>query len=187
MSIYKNLLRIFGLALTVLAVSSCAPKQNTIELLYKPTLKDSGQCKNTFVVVELDDNRQIKEIGDWKSELYFYPSYQKVSTWISRALYSELSQAGCTTYYYDRLPEFSDGYVITGDIQKLYLKQPSATTYKVEIIITIRINYNDEQIFLKTYTLEQENKTFPIGISREEIIMNALQELMVQIVPEIIK
>ncbi len=112
----------------------------------------------TVTVVELTDDRSEQDVGIRSDETPFIP-VSSVTAWVSEALKEELSRQGLNTRYAKTAENRVPGdHVVTGAVQKVWVRQKNMSEYTVamEMALTLDdnppVNYRAEQEFLNIPT-----------------------------------
>jgi uncharacterized lipoprotein YajG len=170
----------------LLGLSGCAKPDYTIQLAYQPAGSQASLCANKQIaVVRFADGRKMTEIGDKDREAFFYPGEKSVTEWASRAVADELSSSGCKVQYHETFYPFNVDYIVTGEVIQVYLRQRGLLDYDANMKLKIRVQKGNDFVAEKTYSASWEKKVAPMTSSREGILMQLLQDVLRDAVPDI--
>jgi hypothetical protein len=112
-------------------------------------------------------------------------SKSPVNEWVTRALYDELKLSGCKAEYHDKMGDYNTDFVVTGDVEKAYIKQDSATKYNVDISLKVNIFSDGQKVVGKTYRSNMTKRTAPSFSFKSSVATQMLQDVMRVAVPEL--
>ncbi|CAN2040021.1 putative Lipoprotein [Candidatus Magnetomoraceae bacterium gMMP-15] len=189
-SVHKNYFVVFVLVLAIGILEGCAIGNRHVALTYTPVeIQKSGSAK-TVAIVKFKDKRYDQKIGVVKN-MYgmemaqVLPQDPNIDGWISNAFERELSSAG---YNMQKVLNASDSnaeYVLSGEIRKVFIDM--YMNYNGEIITDVLVKKNGNTILEKSF-LGHSKKFALTGTASEyeEVLREALRDLMKKAVPEII-
>ena len=157
---------------------------DTVELGYEPAGIAEAPCSKSIAVVTFEDLRDDPAIGESGKGKQFM-SKTPVNEWVTRALYDELKRSGCKAEYHDKMGDYDTDFVVTGDVEKAYIKQDSATKYNVDISLKLNIFSDGQKVVSKTYRSNMTKRTGPSFSFKSSVATQMLQDVMRVAVPEL--
>ena len=197
--LYLPIILLGGL-IALSGLSGCATVDQKINLSYAPGDRSFGQHSGEIVVSRIDPPAHIRNSkGEWiigslnnvhgihQADLL---SDHSLGEWITEALLTELKHAGYAANFIAALPPgTARGVLVTDIYTSVNVDQGSVSDeVKYELKFNVEVFLNGAKV--KTFTLaSRNNKTVPLSISieeKEKILLQSLQDIMQQIIPEII-
>lgn len=169
-------------AFSVLALTACGPT-NYVRLQYASEVAPAHMQPNapTVTVIEFTDARSSKDVGVRKDDTPFLP-VSSVTAWVSEAMKEELSRKGLNTRYVRTADDVVPGeHVITGTVQKVWLRQKNLSEYTVAVELAVAVDGN----LPITYRSEQERQDIPTSDVTEKQLTEALRTLLINAVDDI--
>ena len=178
--------RCIGL-LAVLVLGSACATSNQVPLVYQPVALEAPACAGRLAVVKFSDNRAKPQIGHNTDNQLFYPQGD-VAVWLTEALQRQLEAAGCRVEYHDKEYAFDTDAVVSGQLVEAYTSQSSVTNYVTTMRFRVVMKKDGRESFIKNYEGKFENTVLVASRSnRTKLMQSALQDMMRQVVPDIIK
>ncbi len=173
--------------LAVLVLSTACATSNQVPLVYQPVALEAPACGSRLAVVKFKDERAKPQIGHNTDKDLFYPQGD-VAVWLTEALQRQLEAAGCGVEYHDREYAFDTDAVVTGQLLEVYTSQSSVTNYVTALRFRVVLKKDGREAFIKTYEGKFENTVLVASsTNRTKLLQSALQDMMHQVVPDIIK
>lgn len=180
-----NRFSVLSLALLMLlaftALSACGPS-NTVRLVYKPAdssvLPPPGAPRVT--VVQFTDKRANTQLGIRRDNSSFVAN-APVAEWLSRSFADELARLGLQVSYATTLDQARSGnpeYIITGNIEEMWLKESSSTELSATIRASMTLSNRKGRILTDNLSAGQTRKALPSSNTAEELLSDTLQELV---------
>jgi hypothetical protein len=189
----RNISRICGALLVLLLAFSagCAQKEAGLTLRYAPVGRDMGECAAAVGVGQVADSRGgMKAIGDRDGETKYFPLGSAVSDWVHDALVVEFKARGCDASSYDQGSPFNGNWVVTGEVQNVYMSQTGMLGSKLHLKMRFfldRALSSGKHEFQKTYEGTWERTALNFSKERNEaLFQEALGDLLRDVVPELI-
>lgn len=174
----------------ILFLSGCAQTDVAIPLGYAPVAAQPGRCTQRVTIVDFADERPDQRLGDRQGEVFFYPAGQTPSQWAARALAEELTLSGCLVQRVQGGGAAARGaatdadWVITGAVEKAYLKQTSLVDYDGSLRLRLLMERADgRQKFTKDVGVARQVTNLPSGRERTEILTGLMQDAMREAAP----
>lgn len=164
-------------------LTGCA-KRTTIELQFAPTGINLEPCPGTIAVVELADKRTRSAIGVTHDGTQFFAS-TSATAWVSRALADELTAGGCEVQLHQRMMAFDTDFVVTGDLEEVFVTQSSMTNYTAAMRLRIVATSGGNNVFRKTFTSTFDQTTAPSPGVNVRALSRLLQGMMRELLPEL--
>lgn len=178
--------RCIGLLVVLVLGAACATS-NQVPLVYQPVALEAPACASRLAVVKFSDERAKPQIGHNTDNELFYPQGD-TAVWLAEALQRQLETAGCRVEYHDKEYAFDTDAVVTGQLQEVYTSQSSVTNYVTTLRFRIVMKKDGREAFIKNYEGKFENTVLVSSRSnRTKLLQSALQDMMRQVVPDIIK
>ncbi len=174
-----------GLALMgIMALLGCAT--NTVVPLNYALVTPAGQsCKGPVTVLEFKDARKQHSLGR-DSDGYELRPATDVGDWVSWSLYEELVAQGCSVKYRGVRRDEPVGTLVSGEVVDVRLTPMGKTVWKGMVKVAVSVERNGVSIPKETFISEVE-KPIIFGVSnREEVLTEALQGVMEQVVPKVL-
>ena len=166
-----------------LALTGCA-KRTTIDLQFAPTGINLEPCPGTIAVVEVADKRTRSAIGVTNDGTEFF-SRTSVAAWVSRALADELTAGGCDVQLHQRMMAFDTDFVVTGDLEDVFVTQRSLTDYSATMRLRIVATSGGSNVFEKTFTSTFGQTSAPSPGVNVRVLSRLLQGMMRELLPEL--
>ena len=189
----RNITRICGVLLAVLLAFStgCAQKETGLTLRYAPVGRNTGDCAAAVGVGQIADSRGgLKAIGDRDGETKYFPLGSAVSDWVHDALVVEFKARGCEASSYEQGSPFNGDWVVTGEVQNVYLTQTGMLGSKLHLKMRFFLDpalATGKHAFQKTYEGSWERTALNLTKERNEaLFQEALGDLLRDVVPELI-
>lgn len=173
-----------SLALLLMActlLGACGPS-NTVRLVYKPAdssvLPAPGAPRVT--VVQFTDKRANTQLGVRRDNSSFVAN-APVAEWLSRSLADELARLGLQVSYATTIDQARSGnpdYIITGNIEEMWLKESSSTELSATIRASMSLSNRKGRILSDSLSAGQTRKALPSANTAEELLSDTLQELV---------
>ncbi|MFO7597891.1 MAG: hypothetical protein R6W92_16295 [Desulfocurvibacter africanus] len=174
--------RCIGL-LAVLVLGSACATSNQVPLVYQPVALEAPACAGRLAVVKFSDNRAKPQIGHNTDNQLFYPQGD-VAVWLTEALQRQLEAAGCRVEYHDKEYAFDTDAVVSGQLVEAFRPSFFITTLRFRVVM----KKDGREAFIKNYEGKFENTVLVASRSnRTKLLQSALQDMMRQVVPDIIK
>ena len=179
----KRILSLGALALLLLFCAGCGPGNN-VRLLQKPpdsnTLPAPGAPSVT--VVEFQDKRGTgsEQLGVRRDKSSFTTN-MRVAEWVSRSLADELSKLGLQVSYattVDQARSGKPGYIVTGTIDEVWLKESSAMELSATIRATMIVSGLKGRLLTEGLSASQTQKGLPGASVAENLLLDTMQELV---------
>ncbi len=179
----KRLTQLILVSACFVLLAACTPK-TMVPLNYALTTPAVGACTQPTSVLVFKDARQSRSIGRDGDGNLLQPG-SDVADWVGWSLYEELNAAGCNVKY--RSMRQADGLpVVTGEVLDVRMMSTGTTTWKGIVKIRVAVERNGKSEAGETFIGEVE-KPIIFGVnSREEVLTEALQGVMEQVVPKVV-
>lgn len=169
------------LLLTCTLLVACGPS-NTVRLVYKPAdssvLPAPGAPRVT--VVQFTDKRANTQLGIRRDNSSFVAN-APLAEWLSRSLADELGRLGLQVSYATTADQARSGnpdYIITGNIEEMWLKESSSTELSATIRANMSLSNRKGRILSDSLSAGQTRKALPSANTAEELLSDTLQELV---------
>ena len=166
-----------------IVLTGCAGK-GAIDLRYKTTGINLEPCPGSIAVVELVDKRPQTAIGKTKDDKAFYAK-SSVTAWVSRALHDELAEGGCKVEYHQKPYDFDTDFILTGDLEEIFVTQKSYSDYAASVKLRIVVTSGGKRVFNQTFSSRLGKTAFPSSGVRTQVLAELLQGMMRELVPEL--
>lgn len=185
----NRIFRFFFLAAIVasslLVLSGCSRK-TVIPLNYSLVTPAGGQCLGKVAVLTFKDARAQQSLGR-DGDGYALTPATDVADWVGWSLYEELNAAGCEVEYRGVREGLAADMVVTGEVLDVRLIPMGKTVWKGMVKVHIMSEKDGIVSPGETFVSEVE-KPIIFGVSsREEVLAEALQGVMEQIVPAVVR
>ncbi|KAB1441678.1 hypothetical protein [Pseudodesulfovibrio senegalensis] len=171
---------VLGAAFLLLA--ACSPK-TVVPLNYALVTANAGSCGNPINVLVFKDMRESRSIGRDSNGNLLQPG-SDVADWVGWSLYEELNAAGCNVKYRS-MRQTDNVPVVTGEVLDVRMTPTGNTTWKGVVKIHVAVEREGVADPGETFMSEVE-KPVVFGVSsREDILSEALQGIMEQVVPKV--
>lgn len=178
--------RLAVLALFLLAFAAgCTPK-TVVPLNYAVLGNMPGSCNGNVMVVAFKDVRKQASIGR-DGDGYVLNPGSDVADWVGWSLYEELRAAGCETSYHGTREGFSARTVVSGEVLDVKISPMGKTVWKGMVKARMTTEVDGKAYPGETFVSEVE-KPIIFGVSsREEVLTEALQGVLEQMVPRVLE
>ncbi|MDR1776814.1 MAG: LPS assembly lipoprotein LptE [Desulfovibrio sp.] len=178
--------------LLVLLLAACGPSNN-IRLLPQPpldaTVLPSPKAPSVSVVAFTDNRPDRTSLGVRKDNSAFITS-DNITDWVSRALADELNRNGLQVSYAAGFKEARNGnpdYMVTGELNSLWLKEISATELSTELRITYNLANRQKRILKDTFSQAQSRTGLPTSSAAERLLQETLRDLVKPVARKIVQ
>lgn len=185
----KKLLRIIVVVCLVFSafafLGGCADK--TVIPLNYALITPSGQsCGGSTAVLKFADARTSRSLGRDGDGRLLQPATD-VADWVSWSLYEELSVLGCDVKYHGVRDGLDEQTIVLGKVVDVRLMPLGKTVWKGVVKVSMAVERDGAVGPWETYISEVE-KPVIFGVStREEVLTEALQGVMEQMIPKALR
>ncbi|MBO4335405.1 MAG: hypothetical protein J5846_06180 [Desulfovibrio sp.] len=182
----RVLSKVFAFSLFLLAaglLSACGPgneisllaiEQPAVSVLPKPNAP-------TVTVVEFKDSRDDTFAIGKRRDLSAFTTSESPTLWLSHALADAIARHGLAVSYAKNFEQARKGnpdYIVTGKLQRLWLKEASATY--LEAIIEAQFTLaNREKHLMRENNKAQQSRSWPASSSQTEVMLrDTLRDLI---------
>lgn len=170
------------LMVSALLLSACGPS-NTVPLLAPSVPNNVLPAPNAprVSVVAFEDKRDSQDLGVRRDGTAFVGS-QDVSQWVSQALADELRRCGLQVSYAltpDQARGGNPDYIVTGTLDKAWLREMSATELICDMSATFRVASRSGKLSNReTLNAGQTRNGLPSGNVAQDLMTATLRDLI---------
>lgn len=174
------LLIILASMLTACSITS------TVPLVYPQPDARTPFCSSELTVANFQDQRADSRYLGLNADDEPIKSDIPGAEWISWAVFDELSVRGCQVSHRTSAQELS-GAVLSGEVRELSLNESNPAVYDAAISVMFHLDRDGKRVWSQKFSIKVEETVFP-GHEKARLIMTeALQELLSDAVPAILK
>lgn len=163
-------------------LSACGPS-NTVQLM-APTIPNNvlpAPNAPRVTVVAFEDKRDSQDLGVRRDGTAFVGS-QDASQWVSQALADELRRCGLQVSYAltpDQARGGNPDYIVTGTLDKAWLRELSATELVCDLSATYRVASRSGKLSNReTLNAGQTRNGLPSGDVAQDLMITTLRDLI---------
>lgn len=163
-------------------LSACGPS-NTVQLLAPAIPNNVLPAPNAprVSVVAFEDKRDSQDLGVRRDGTAFVGS-QDASQWVSQALADELRRCGLQVSYAltpDQARGGNPDYIVTGTLDKAWLREMSATELVCDLSATFRVASRSGKLSNReTLNAGQTRNGLPSGDVAQDLMVTTLRDLI---------
>ncbi|WP_147819749.1 hypothetical protein [Salidesulfovibrio onnuriiensis] len=161
-------------------LAGCAA--NTVVPLNYSLVASPGQaCRGPMTVLKFKDAREQRSLGRDADGNLLRPATD-VADWVGWSLYEELSALSCPVEYHGIRKDEGARTILSGEVVDVRLMPMGKTVWKAKVSVLLNVEREGKVIVARTFSAERE-KPIIFGVSsREEVLTEALQGVMEQMV-----
>lgn len=177
----NSIMRWAIVVLCLVALGACSSK-TIVPLQYSLVTPAAGSCAEPVTVLVFQDGRGDQSIGR-DGDGNRLQAGSDVADWVGWAAYEQLNAAGCSVQYRSVRPP-KGGALVTGDVLDVRLVPSGTTTWKALVKVRLIVERHGKKIPAETFVAEVEKPVIFGVVSREDLLNEALQGVMEQLVPK---
>ncbi|MDR3319532.1 MAG: hypothetical protein LBS77_00890 [Desulfovibrio sp.] len=178
--------------LFILLLTACGPSNN-VRLQPPPpldaTVLPAPNAPSVSIVTFADSRPDRTSLGVRRDNSAFVTSDNMVE-WVSRALADELARNGMQVSYAATFKQVRNGnpdYIVTGDLNTLWLKETSATELSTELRITYNLVNRQKRILKDSFNSTQSRTGLPTSSAAETLLMDTMRDLIKPVARKIVQ
>ena len=178
--------------LSVLFLAACGPS-NTVRLLPQPPLDAAvlpAPNAPSISVVTFTDSRPDRTSLGVRRDSSAFVTGDNTADWVSRALADELARNGMQVSYATTYKQARDGnpdYMVTGELNALWLKEVSATELSTELRVTYFLANRQKRILRDSFNSAQSRTGLPTSSAAENLLLDTLRDLVKPVARKIVQ
>jgi hypothetical protein len=178
--------------LFVMFLSACGPSNN-VRLLPQPPLDAAvlpAPGAPTISVVTFADNRPDRTSLGVRRDGSAFVTSDNMADWVSRALADELGRNGMQVSYSTSTKQARNGnpdYMVTGELNALWLKEVSATELSTELHVTYYLASRQKRILKDSFNSAQARTGLPTSSAAENLLLDTLRDLVKPVARKIVQ
>ncbi|MDR2572965.1 MAG: hypothetical protein LBC94_01245 [Desulfovibrio sp.] len=168
--------------LFILLLAACGPSNN-VRLLPQPPLDAAvlpAPNAPTITVVTFSDSRSDRTSLGVRRDNSAFVTSDSVADWVSRALADELARNGMQVSYASTFKQARNGnpdYMVTGELNSLWLKEISATELSTELRVTYYLANRQKRLLKDSFNSAQSRTGLPTSSAAENLLLDTLRDL----------
>ncbi|MDR2745179.1 MAG: hypothetical protein LBB66_08335 [Desulfovibrio sp.] len=178
--------------LFVLFLAACGPSNN-VRLLPQPPLDAAvlpAPNAPSISVVTFTDNRPDRTSLGVRRDNSAFVTSDNIADWVSRALADELGRNGMQVSYAATFKQARNGnpdYMVTGELNALWLKEVSATELSTELRVTYFLANRQKRILKDSFNSAQSRTGLPTSSAAENLLLDTLRDLVKPVARKIVQ
>ncbi|MDR1659447.1 MAG: hypothetical protein LBR94_03780 [Desulfovibrio sp.] len=175
-----------------LFLAACGPSNN-VRLLPQPPLDAAvlpAPNAPSISVVTFADNRSDRTSLGVRRDNSAFVTSDNTADWVSRALADELGRNGMQISYATTFKQARNGnpdYMVTGELNTLWLKEVSATELSTELRVTYFLANRQKRILKDSFNSAQSRTGLPTSSAAENLLLDTLRDLVKPVARKIVQ